>query len=102
MIRDFWGINKNKLAAAIEELKTKVSPTLWQAIDGIRSIGNIGAHMEKDIDLIIDVDPDEAEMLLSLIEILIDNWYIRRHTEEELFYKISKAAAEKESQRHPD
>ena len=65
MIRDFWGINKNKLAAAIEELKTKVSPTLWQAIDGIRSIGNIGAHMEKDIDLIIDVDPDEAEMNLN-------------------------------------
>ena len=32
---------------------------MWQAIDAVRSIGNIGAHMEKDINLIVDVDPEE-------------------------------------------
>lgn len=102
MIRDFWGITKNNLAAAINELQGKVSPVLWNAIDGIRSIGNIGAHMEKDIDHIIDVEPEEAETLLTLIEMLIDNWYIRRHEEEKLLTKITQTAADKQAQRHPD
>lgn len=75
---------------------------MWNAIDGIRSIGNIGAHMEKDIDLIIDVDLEEAETLLTLIEMLIDNWYIRRHEEEKLLTKIAQTAADKQAQRHSD
>ena len=37
-----------------------------------RSIGNIGAHMAKDKNLIIDIDPDEADHLIQLIENLIE------------------------------
>lgn len=96
------GITKNNLSAAIDELKTKVQPSLWAAIDGTRKIGNIGAHMEKDINLIVDIDPDEAAMLLQLIELLFTSWYIRRHEEEQLLEKITKSAQEKEEQRHPD
>lgn len=102
MIRDYWGITKNNLSAAIDELKTKVQPPLWAAIDGTRKIGNIGAHMEKDINLIVDIDPDEAAMLLQLIELLFTSWYIRRHEEEQLLEKITKSAQEKEEQRHPN
>jgi len=32
--------------------------------------------MEKDIDLIVDVEPQEADLLIGLIEILINDWYI--------------------------
>ena len=35
--------------------------------------------MEKDIDLIIDVEPKEAQLLINLIEILIKDWYIAKH-----------------------
>lgn len=99
MIRDFWGIKKPKLAAAISALRGKVSEPTWKAIDGVRSIGNIGAHMEKDINLIIDVDPDEAEKLIWLIEFLLEDWYIRRHDQQERLKEVVAIADAKKVER---
>ena len=100
MIADFWGIRENKLAASITKLQDKVPAKQWKAIDAVRSLGNIGAHMEKDINLIIDIDQGEALVLLRLIEVLIEHWYINRHTEEELYSEIAEIAEDKENQRH--
>jgi hypothetical protein len=66
----------------------------------VRSIGNIGAHMEKDISVIIDVDPDEADSLLRLIEELLEEWYIRRHERNERMKKIVEAAQSKQAAPH--
>ena len=99
MIKDYWNVKKTKLGAAIDALKSKVTPTAWKAIDGVRKIGNIGAHMEKDINLIIDVDPDEAKKLIWLIEYLLDDWYIRRHDEELRLSEIAAIAENKDQQR---
>jgi Domain of unknown function (DUF4145) len=82
MIRDFWKIQKARLFDEIEELKARVDPLTWKAIDAVRSVANIGAHMEKDINLIIDVDPMEAAKLIGLIEVLVSDWYIARHDRE--------------------
>ncbi|SSS47193.1 Uncharacterised protein [Acinetobacter baumannii] len=35
--------------------------------------------MEKDINFIIDVEPNEAQMLIGLIEMLLKEWYIARY-----------------------
>jgi hypothetical protein len=35
--------------------------------------------MEADINVIVDVDPEEATLLISLIETLLTDWYIARH-----------------------
>lgn len=88
MIRDFWNIKESNLAKAIEKLESKIPVQQWKVIDGVRRIGNIGAHMEKDINLIIDIDPDEAKKLIKLIEHLIDQWYINRHEQECLYADI--------------
>lgn len=103
MIRDFWKVTgKHSLNQEIDAIKDKVPAAQWTAIDGLRKIGNVGAHMEKDINLIVDVDPDEAEKLLQLIELLMDKWYIARHDEEALYQTIVGITAEKEAARHPD
>ena len=99
MIRDFFGIVKPRLVDEIHALQNLVPPTQWKAIDSLRSIGNIGAHMESDVNVIIDVDPDEAQKLLKLIELLIDKWYISRHDEEQLLYDITAIADDKKSQK---
>jgi hypothetical protein len=51
----------------------------WDAIDAVRKIGNIGAHMEADINVIVDVEPEEARLLIGLVETLVDEWYVTRH-----------------------
>lgn len=100
MIRDFWKVTgKNSLFAEIDAIKELVPASQWAAIDATRKIGNIGAHMEKDVNTIIDVEPSEADSLLQLIELLIDKWYIARHDEEELYSSIIQAKDEKEAQK---
>lgn len=88
MIHDFWNIHQKNLNAEITELKTHISLTQWKAIDGIRKLGNIGAHMEHNVNEIIDIEPWEAEKLIKLIELLIRQWYIARHDEELLYSEI--------------
>ena len=46
----------------------------WAAIDAVRRVGNIGAHMEHDINVIVDVEPREAELLIGLVETLFREW----------------------------
>lgn len=100
MIHDFWDIHEKNLNAEITTLKSKNIPsTQWAAIDGLRKLGNIGAHMEHDVNTIIDIDEGEAQKLMKLIELLIEKWYIARHDEEALFAEITGMADEKQVQR---
>lgn len=99
MIRDFWKIKKRNLKLEIDALKKKVDKTTWRAIDSVRNVGNIGAHMEKDINLIVDVEPNEAELLIKLIETLIKNWYINKHDEEEMMQSVIALKEEKEAEK---
>jgi len=43
-------------------------PDIVEAIDQVCRIGNIGARLEADINVIVDVDPDEALVLIELAE----------------------------------
>lgn len=94
MIRDFCQIKKARLFDEIKELRTQidegraprgVTHESVDAIDAVREIGNIGAHMEKDVDLIVDIDDGEAQVLIDLIETLLDDWYVERETRKARF-----------------
>jgi hypothetical protein len=106
MIRDFCGIKKGTLFDEISELRELVNSGMApagisfdsvEAIDHVRSVGNIGAHMEKNIDHIIPVDPDEAQLLIELIESLFEEWYVAREKRASRFSGI-KALAESKKQ----
>jgi hypothetical protein len=88
MIRDYWGISKRRLRDEIDAIKDKVDPRTWDGIEAVRQMGNIGAHMERDINTIIDVDPDEARQLIDLIELLIEDWYVIRYEREQRLKKL--------------
>ena len=95
IIRDFWGVSKGRLIDEINAIQDRIDPITWQAIDSVRSIGNIGAHMEKDINLIIDVEPQEAQLLIGLLEILIRDWYISKHERQKHLENIIGLAEQK-------
>jgi hypothetical protein len=99
MIRDFWRVKPGRLYDEINAIKDKVDPELWEAIDGLRKIGNIGAHMENDVNLIVDVEPDEAEKLIWLIELLVSEWYVRRYERQQGLAAVRQMALEKSEQK---
>jgi len=97
MIRDFWGISRPKLIQEIQELQGKVDSDVWSAIDALRKVGNIGAHMESDIDVIVDVDDDEAAKLIWLIELLMKEWYVAGHDRQERVQQVISVAQAKQA-----
>lgn len=110
MIRDFCSITKGTLFEEIKELERKieegtasrgVDDETIAAITAVRKLGNIGAHMEKDINVIVDVDPDEAQTLIELIEMLFADWYVARHKRQQRLAAIQEITASKEEQKKP-
>ena len=101
MIRDFYGVRKDRLVDEIEAIRDRVDSLTWRAIDAVRSVGNIGAHMEKDINIIVDVEPGEAALLVGLVERLIQDWYITRHEKEKHLEEIISLKEVKDKARRP-
>lgn len=108
MIRDFCGIVRGRLVDEITALQEAVAAghaprgvtdESVQAIDHVRSIGNIGAHMERDINLIVSVDAGEAQTLIELIEMLFDEWYVAREKRRLRLAKIEQIAADKKDRK---
>jgi hypothetical protein len=107
MIRDFCGISKGRLIDEIDELRKRVdagqAPLGVQldtvnAIDDVRKVGNIGAHMKADINVIGDVDPNEAQVLIELVELLFLEWYVARAARADRLAKLKSIAEGKKSQ----
>jgi hypothetical protein len=104
MIRDFCGIAKATLAKEIEGLREAldshaapkgVTHESVDAIEAVKKVGNIGAHMEKNINHIVDVDSGEAQMLIELTEMLFNEWYVEREVRKSRLAKITALSAQK-------
>ena len=99
MIRDFHGVSKKTLFDEIEAIEILVAPQVSKVLHSVRQIGNIGAHMEKDINTIIDIEPEEANRLIQLIEYLMKEWYINRYETDKLLKGIVGINSSKQAQR---
>lgn len=95
MIRDFHGIEERYLYDAIEKLKKQDEPEeICKALDGLRRLGNLGAHGDSDR-LLSDVTRSEAEHLAKLLELLFRRWYIARAEENKILDEASAFAPPK-------
>jgi hypothetical protein len=109
IVRDFCGISKKRLVDEINELRDQVhsgkappgvQPDTLAAIEQVREIGNIAAHMEARTNVIVDVDPEEAQILIDLVELLFEDWYVARNERTKHLAKI-RSIAEEKKQKQP-
>lgn len=79
MIRDFWNVNGLRtLHDEINAIKDKISDEEYESLMALKSIGNIGAHPEQNINVILDINSGEAQQLIELIDLFVDEWYTKR------------------------
>ena len=106
MLRDFCKVKPARLVQEIDSLvaaiENKTAPhgvsiDSIEAITALRKIGNYGAHMESDVNTIVSVDKEEAAQLISLIEMLLDDWYVESHKRAQRFSSITGTAEAKHS-----
>lgn len=67
---------KISLSMKIEAIKDEVGTLTRRAIDALRNVGNIRAHIERDVNVIVDVEPGEASQPIGRIEMLNGDWYL--------------------------
>lgn len=97
MVRGFFQVNdKRTLHAELEAIKDRCDDELYAAMMAVKSIGNIGAHPEKDASLMVDVEPGEAETLLDLIHLLDHEWYVSRAQKAARIAKVRALSEQKE------
>lgn len=110
MIRDFAKISRSRLVDEVRDLKKAVlageaprdvSIESVEAIDHVRTIGNIGAHMEREVEHIISVDAGEAQILIEIVECLFRDWYVERHNRQVRFRGVSLVAEAKKLEKTP-
>lgn len=99
MIRDFWNVKETTLYKEISALESKVDKAQWDVLNALRKLGNIGAHPESDVNLMIDIEPEEATKLLKVIELLIKQWYIKRHEEQQLLSDVLSISTSKQAEK---
>ena len=99
ILRDFFGAKPGRLVDEIDSLSDQIEPDLLNAIHGVRRVGNIGAHMESDISLIVDVDPSEAQLLIELVETMIEETYVRRDERRRRIERVTALATAKDRER---
>ena len=110
MLHDFCGINERTLFHEISRLEKMledgsapkgVADETIAAIHAVRKIGNIGAHMESDINVIVDVDAGDAQALIDLIELLFEEWYLARNNRQVRLKRILEIDGAKEAAKNP-
>ena len=81
LLRDHVKVKPQDLSKEIDELlESKTLPSdLASNVDAIRHVGNFGAHPMKSTNSgeILDVEPEEASWMLTVLEELFDFFFVR-------------------------
>lgn len=64
-------------------------------------VGNIGAHLERDIDPIVEVDPDKAQLPIGLVETLVRETHIARDARQTQMGDLVALAQAKKQAKQP-
>lgn len=84
------GFNNNRLSEKIAAAKRSLPSYIVECIDASRSIGNLAAHPNVDScsGTLLDVDQDEAELMIHMLEELFDHYYIKPKKNKEVMAKF--------------
>lgn len=93
------GCKSNNLVDEIKFIQNQVAPDINRAFNNLRQIGNIGAHPENDISVIVDIEPGEAQKLILFVELLIKELYINPYENQILLDEIENINKDKQKQR---
>ena len=61
----------------------------------------VGSRMESKDGEILDTDPGEAKLLIGLIEMLIDDWYVAREDRRRRLQEIRQLTGESVAEKGP-
>jgi len=103
VLRDFWGVSQSSLKAEIDEVakNPQITAPIAKALHNIRELGNIGAHPERDVNTIVDIEPGEVDLMIKILEMLFETWYEARALQQKLLNDLDQLNVQKQTERDP-
>lgn len=92
LVRDFWKTKPGQLVDEIAQIKDKIEPQVWEAVEAVRKVGNFGAHFAENISENVEVRPQDVQHLLKVIEMLFRDWYVARAEKQQRLEKLRSLA----------
>jgi hypothetical protein len=102
MLRDFWQVQPGRLIDEFRQVKGAVDPITWETIESVKQTGMIGARFESEGAELLDAEPREAELLISLIETLIQDWYVGREARRKRLHDLRQITGRQLQEEKPD
>ena len=102
IIVDFYHIQEGDLFHDLDRLRqTKNNPRVWQAIDSIRRLGNIGVHQTNNVNNVFgNVSVKGAKEIIGLIRMVIHDTYVEAHLSRHLEKSVIRSAKKLNYQPH--
>ena len=108
MLKDFCRSKGRNLGEDIEILRKQVQagsgldgvpPDSVDRLHQLREMGNIGAHLERGTnEVIIDIEEGEPRILIQMIELLVEQWYVQREQRRDLNRRFDEMFKNKQNQ----
>lgn len=65
----------------------------------LREMGNIGAHLKHGTnEILIDIEKDEPRVLIEMVELLVEQWYVHREQRRVLNERFDEVIIAKKKQ----
>lgn len=99
IIRDFYQVAERRFVDEIEALAGNVEEPVSESLHALRKIPGIAAYPENEADVIVDVEPGEATVMIDLVELLIMETYVasaRRYATRERVQAIADEAGRRD------
>jgi hypothetical protein len=80
-IRDFWSLtpaHQKTLETELNRIAPKLTPETLASIDAVRKFGKIDSYLQEDVDYMVNASELEASLLIALVEVLFEDWYVDR------------------------
>ena len=108
MLKDFCRSKGRNLSEDIETLRKQVQtgsgpdgvpPGTVDRLHQLREMGNIGAHLKRGTnEVVIDIEREEPRLLIEMIELLVEQWYVQREQRKNLNQRFDDMFKNKQNQ----
>lgn len=99
MIRQKFGVTPDSLENEIKAIKDLNEPEIVDALHAIRQLGNLGAHPEKDVNIVVDISQEEAREIIHVIETALHEWFIVPEERKQRLAELKRINKQKQDER---
>lgn len=96
LVRHYWELSadeKGPLSSELDRISDRLFPETQASIDCVRQFSSIESQLSQHRDVMVDTTVEEAKILIVLVKVLAQEWYVERSNRQKHYDTIRTMAA---------